>query len=149
MKIYHLGLFLILLLVGCSNPSNETIKLNNILLRYHKAIPHSPHLYIIRNKFYCEGCVQSIYLQLEKKLSENRSYPITIISEDRKYISVYLLSKIVFIQDTLNLSKKVYPKHLNITIFVTNNGKIKKYKNMSDSQKINLPKFVNEFLDEN
>lgn len=150
MKTYSLGyIFLFLILLGCSNYTDETKKLNNILLEYDTCISQSPHLYIIQSKFCCDGCIQAIYFQLENKLIKSDDMPITIISSDKKYISTRLLSKVTFINDTIGLTNREFPTYVNLTIFETNNGKIIKYINMGDSKKIDLPKFVSDFIVKN
>jgi len=150
MKTYSLGyIFLFLILLGCSNYTDETKKLNSILLEYDTSITQSHHLYIIQSKFCCDGCIQTIYFQLENKLIKSDDMPITIISSDKKYISTRLLSKVTFINDTIGLTNREFPPYANLTIFETNNGKIIKYINMGDSKKIDLPKFVSDFIVKN
>lgn len=150
MKRYSLVyLFLFIILLGCRNYAHETKKLNNILLEYDTCISQRHHLYLIQSEFYCGGCIQAIYFQLENKLIKSDNMPITIISSDKKYISPRLLSKVTFINDTIELTNREFSTYLNLTIFETNYGRIIKYINMGDSKKTDLPKFVSDFIVKN
>ena len=148
MKIKSLlKLFLFFILVGCNSFSDETTKLNSVLLQYDDCISKNHHLYILQSQFYCNGCIQSIYLQLEDKLKKYDKLPITIISSDKKYISNRLLSKVSFVNDSLRIGNKEFIKLVNMTIFETNDGKVVNYKDMVDTKDIDLPKFVNDFFE--
>lgn len=147
MKIKHLGkLFVFFILIGCNSFSDETTKLNSVLLHYNESVSDNHHLYIVQSQFYCTGCIQSIYLQLENNLIETDHLPITIISGDKKYISNRLLSKISFINDSLGMANKEFITFLNLTFFETNDGDVVNYKNMGDTKDGDLPKFVTDLF---
>tara|TARA_Y100000782_G_scaffold114140_2_gene149315 strand:- start:1606 stop:2073 length:468 start_codon:yes stop_codon:yes gene_type:complete len=150
MKSYHfIFLFFILqVFIGCYNHSEETEKLNSILIKYEKVIPDEHHLYFVRSNFYCDGCIQSIFFQLDNALANSSSIPVTIISPDQRHISDRLLSKAKYINDSLRMADKAFSAYINLTIFETKNGKVLEYNNMGDSKKIDLPQFVNDFLRE-
>lgn len=149
MKQYSLILLFLLLLLfpGCSNYSKETIKLNNILLHYDATISLTPHLYIVRSQFFCSGCVQHVYLQLENKPIKSNSKSITVISYNKKYISNKFLSKVIFINDTLKIINREFQYYANLTFFETNKGEVINYKNLGDTKDLDLPNFVNDFFE--
>lgn len=140
---------LFLLFPGCSNYSKETMKLNNILSHYDDTISLTHHLYIVRSQFFCTGCVQHVYLQIENKPIKSNPLSITVISYDKSYISNSLLSKVVFINDTLKLINREFQYYANITFFETNKGKVIKCKNLGDAKDLDLPQFVNDFFEKN
>jgi len=138
---------LLLLFPGCSNYSKETIKLNSILLHYDATISLTPHLYIIRSQFFCSGCVQHVYLQLENKPIKSNPKSITVISYNKKYISKKNLSNVIFINDTLKLINREFQHYANLTFFETNKGEVINYKNLGDTKDLDLPTFVNDFFE--
>lgn len=145
MRFIYLLLFVFLFaLVSCKSYSDETTRLNTVLSKYNKTIPQKPHLFFVSSNFYCNGCVQSIYVQLENEILSNNKSTVTIIGNDKEYISKYLLSKVEFLQDSLNATDKEFPKYSNITIFKTNKGKVVSFKNIGDSQNVILPEFINQ-----
>lgn len=133
---------MLLLLNACHNYSRETNKLKSLLSHYNECISQKNHLYIVRSKFYCDGCVQLLYLQLEQMLNSYDTKNITIVSYDQKYISAELLSKIDFIYDTLSLANVEFPSYANLTIFETKKGKVVNVMNIGDSKKLSIPKFL-------
>jgi hypothetical protein len=125
------------------------MKLNNILSHYDGAISLTHHLYIVRSQFFCTGCVQHVYLQLENKPITSNPLSITVISYDKNYISKSFLSKVVFINDTLKLINREFQYYANITFFETNKGRVIKCKNLGDAKDLDLPQFVNDFFEKN
>ncbi len=88
MRIYSLGKYLILLLLfACSDYSTETSKLRKVLQKYERSIPEDNHMFIIRSQFYCDGCVQSIYKELEIKLKKADNTMLSVICADNEYMS--------------------------------------------------------------
>jgi len=150
MKTSYLSLvFILLFFSGCQNYSKETIKLNGVLSGYNDSISHHNHLYIVRSKFYCNGCVQALFLKLENLLNSYDNKSITLVSYDQKHISDRLLSKVDFIDDTLLLINKEFPSFANLTIFETKEGKVVSFKNIGDSKNLDIPKFVTKYLEHN
>jgi len=147
MKIsYSSLLFMLLLFTACHNYTQETLKLKNVLSHYSESISQKNHLYIVRSRFYCEGCVQFLYFQMEQMLNSYNRRNITIVSYDRKYISAELLSKIDFIYDTLSLTNVEFPTYANLTIFETKKGKVVNVMNIGDSKKLSIPRFFKTFI---
>ncbi len=146
MKMKYLGI-IFLLLAGCTNNyPDETVKLKKVLLKYDKGVSLAPHIYIIRSKYYCSGCVQRINLEIQKKLKNSDCKRIIYLSCDKKFMSEDLLSMVSFINDTNGLIDKYFLNYANLTIFETNRGKVVNVKNMGDSKNVDLPKFVNKFF---
>lgn len=148
MKLYRFILLILLVLfLGCNKCSDETQKLKNILSYYKEFMSENRHLYIVRSQLYCDGCIQSIFLQLENISKKSKPYNITIISSDNKHVSPSLLAKCNYICDTFKLINIEFSIFANVIILETNNGKVVNCKFLEDSRKINLPRFVYGFLD--
>ena len=143
MKKHYLFTFLtFFLFLGCNNYTNETTKLNTIVSKYNKIIPEEPHLFFVTSNFYCKGCVQSIYVELGKNLTNNNKSHVTIISKNKVDISKEVLSKVNFINDSLDIVDKEFRAFSNVTIFETNKGKVVNFKNLGDSRNLSLPEFA-------
>ncbi len=135
---------LLLLVSACNNTSEETKSLQKILATYNEKIKPDHHIYIIRSQHYCSGCVQRIYLDMEKILKKDKQ--VTIISYDKNHLTQSTLKKVNFILDSKNVTDKILNNYANMTIFETKRGEVLNYHLVEGTENIELPEFMKQAL---
>ena len=74
MKIKTALLFILLFwIVSCSSFHEETICLDKLLKQYDRTIETNHHLYVLKSKFSCDGCIDIIFEQFNISLTNTVS----------------------------------------------------------------------------
>ena len=134
---------------SCNNKYNtETKQLNKLLSNYNKTISQNNHIYILAARFPCPGCIQRIYLNIDKFIKNPDKKNISIIAYDKTYIPKSLLKKVEFIEDSNRVIDNIYYYLGNIIAIETNKSQIVKYEDLKTTDTLLNYNLLNKFFKE-
>ena len=131
---------------SCHSFHEETISLDKLLTQYDRTIETNHHLYVLKSKFSCDGCIDIIFEQFNNSLTNTLSHNITIISYDKDEIPKSLLEKVEFVHDSSFLVDSYFINSANVVLFETNNKKVIQYFPITKGDPIEFTSALNQFL---